>query len=295
MASASTAGKTAVSVVPVPEVIVFRFALAALALWAVVLIQGGPLRLRQLARRSFPIGLIEPGLITSIIYFGLFLTTAVHATVFYALMPLITSLLGRVFLKEAIAWPVIVGSVIAFGGTLLLISAATSHGQASLAGDLMVAGGIVLACIVQLSLRRTAQAHGQPAVISAFLVTGGFVSGMVILAVAAALGSRAGSFAWPSVVGADIWVLLFYLAFVSASGFFLYAYALRHIPIGRLSLYFVMVTPLGVPIAATVLGESVNGRELTAIFMVIAGVALPPLVGVTRSLSGRIRRAAGTP
>jgi drug/metabolite transporter (DMT)-like permease len=64
---------------------------------------------------------------------------------------------------------------------------------------------------------------------------------------------------------------------VSALAFFIYNFALGHIGVGRISLYLVLIAPLGVPLAAIFLGETVNLQDGVAIALVIVGVALPSL------------------
>ena len=66
-------------------------------------------------------------------------------------------------------------------------------------------------------------------------------------------------------------------------GFLFTNYALRHLPVGRVSLYSVLTAPIGVPIAWFVLGESVSTQELIAIPLVVFGVALPAISGAIRS------------
>ena len=294
-ATTFVAVKVALVVVPVAEVVAVRFGLGALILWAVVLATRPRLSFVRVGWRAFVTGLFEPGLISVMLFWGLLWTTAVHATVIFSLMPLVASLFGRIFLAERIAAPVIAGSVIAIAGTVFLVAETSADSQASLFGDAVVMFAVVLMTGGQIVLRRIALDFDQPLVVTAFLLTGAAASG---LAVAAASASAPGVFAWVVDARSEIWSALVYLAvFVSALTFLLYNYALRHVAVGRTSLYFTLVTPVGVFFAVVILGESVSVTGVVAIAFVVVGVAMPALVRVgsttlwRRFVNGRRRDA----
>ena len=209
-----------------------------------------------------------------IAYQGLLWTTAVHAAVIFALMPLIASVFARVFLKEAIAVPVIVGALVGLGGIVLLVSGADANGDASLAGDLLIIVALFMICGVQLTFRRLAQEHGQPALVTAMMMSGATVTGAIALCTFGDLPPLA----WAAQAGTGLWSWFLYTAVaVSGASFFLQNYALRHLPVGRVTLYSVLSAPIGVPFAWLVLGESISTRDMIAIAIVVSGVALPAL------------------
>ena len=277
--------KVAMVVVPVAELVAVRFGIGALVLWAVVLATLPRLSFMRIGWRAFVTGLFEPGLISVMLFWGLLWTTAIHATVIFSLMPLLASLFGRIFLAERIAAPVIVGSVVAIAGTALLVADASAESGASLFGDIVVMLSVVLMTGGQVVLRRVALDYGQPLVVTAFLLTGAAASGLVVAAVS---GSAPGVFAWMVDARSEVWAALIYLAvLVSAVTFLLYNYALRHVAVGRTSLYFTLVTPLGVFLAVVILGESVSATDVVAIVLVVLGVAMPALAGAGRAILWR--------
>jgi len=100
-------------------------------------------------------------------------------------------------------------------------------------------------------------------------------------------GDNSAPLAWAATASTDTWIVFAYTAIViSSSSFVLYNYALRHLPVARVSLYSVLQTPIGVPLAWAVLGERLSWVEVGAAVLVIAGVAIPVVV------STRARRAA---
>ena len=272
-ASSFIAGKIALAALPPFGVVALRYGMAALIMWAIVLMTRRAIWFRGFAATVFAAGLLE-GVAALGIYWGLSLTTAIHATVLVSLMPLMTTLLGRALLKEPITARVLAGSIIAFAGTLVLVVSG-GETEASVIGDVMIASALFLVCLQLLILRRVAQVHGEPLVVTAYLLFGAALVG----AGAGLLDQGADAFAARALgAGLEAWLAILYLAAgVSGATFFLFNYAVRHMPVGRITLYFVLIAPLGVPLAALVLGESISGRDIFAISLVVFGVALPAL------------------
>ena len=283
-AASMVSAKLLIDLVPASEIAVVRFLIGATILWLVVIASRVPMRVHRVGSRFLILGMAQPGLVTMLTYWGLQYTSAIHGTVIFSLFPLIALLLGRAILKEPITRPVVAGAAIALTGTVLLV-ADSGGGPASLLGDSLIAFSILLMGFGQLLLRRVAQRHDVPVVISAYQLAGGALGGFAAMAFES--GPR--SFDWIAIAAVDTWALLVFLGvFVSAGGFFLYNAALRHIPVGHISLYLVLMTPIGVPLAALVLGESIGWSDGFAIALVVIGVALPSLAGLSRSRRARL-------
>lgn len=288
--SSATAIKFILPVIPVFEAVAYRFVIAAALLWLVVIAARQLRYLKAVGWQPYLAGMIDPGIIAIMAYTGLTMTTAVHAVVIFSTMPLLASVIGRVFLKEPMTWPVIGGAALGLGGTVLLLSASGSTSNASLTGDALLIGAVVLVCFAQLILRRVARDRGRPIVITALMITGAGTIGLIALGVVGAFGAfeTAAPLAWAEHASTDIWLVFAYSATViSAAAFFLYNFALRHLHMGRVSLYSVLQAPLGVSLASSILGETVSEREMLGIVLVIIGVALPALHRVLE-----LRRAA---
>tara|TARA_Y100000588_G_scaffold325361_1_gene359095 strand:- start:1678 stop:2631 length:954 start_codon:yes stop_codon:yes gene_type:complete len=279
-ASSAIAIKVVISGIPIYEAVAFRYLIAAIVLWIITALTGQLSELRRMGWRPLAVGLIEPGIVSIIAYNGILLTTAVHATVIFTLMPLISSVLGRGFLNEEISPSVIVGAVIGLLGTVILVAGLDSGEPASLSGDLLIILAVVLICFAQLTLRRVAQQHGHPALMTALMMTGGAISGMALMAF---LGEP-NHLAWIETASPRVWLWFLYTAvLVSATSFLFTNYALRHLPVGRVQLYSILTAPIGVPMAWIVLGENVTSREIIAITIIVVGVTLPAITGGIRS------------
>ena len=281
--SSATAIKFILPVIPVFEAVAFRFTIAATLLWLVVLAASQLRHLRALGWQPFIAGIIDPGIIAVMAYVALTMTTAVHAVVIMSTMPIFASIFGRIFLKESLTLPVTGGSLIGLAGTVVLVSDTAMGSKATLIGDALMVSAVLLICFAQLVLRRIARDRGHPLLMTALMITGGALSGYIALG----MFGEAAPLAWAAEANTAVWLVFLYTGtFISAAAFFFYNFALRHIQMGRLSLYSVLQAPLGVALAAIVLGESVSTVEGAGIVLVIIGVSLPALSNFLQARGG---------
>ena len=76
----------------------------------------------------------------------------------------------------------------------------------------------------------------------------------------------------------SISVLVYLGVIVSAGVYILSNYAVRHLPVGRMSLLGCLTAPLGATLSAFVLGTEVSRLDVAAVALVISAVALPTLM-----------------
>ncbi|MBM3508825.1 MAG: DMT family transporter [Alphaproteobacteria bacterium] len=275
--SAPAAIKFVLAAIPLFDAVAFRFLLATAALWLAALIAGRLGRVRQVGWQPFLAGMVDPGVIAVLVYHGVQMTTAIHTSVIFALMPIVSTVFGRAVLKEAISVPVVLGAGVAIAGIAVLVSSKTATGEPTLAGDLVIVGCVFIVCAAQLVLRKVARDHGEPIVATASMMSGATTTGFVAWLVFA----DDHSLTWAATAPADVWIVFLYAALVISAGcFFLYNYALHHLPVGRASLYGVLEGPSGVVIAWLLLGEVATLSESIGIGLAIAGVALPSLIAL---------------
>lgn len=270
--SSIVGSKLAVLELAVTEVVAGRFLFAAAMLWGMVLLTRQPVRLGQ-ARRPLLMGMLDPGLVSLFLVWGLHHTSAVNAAVFWALMPVVMPLAARLVLREAVNPVVVIGAVLAFIGAMVLMLVNKASGDGNLFGDMLVISGVMCGVASALVARRVAQQQGRAMVTTAWQMTMALVVGALALVLfeqpAASLEHvRHGPLA-----------LMVYLGMIATAGpFFLLNYALRRMPVGRASLYSSLVGPLSVPLAVLILGETMQVMEIAAIAIVMLGVFLPSLV-----------------
>ena len=272
--SATPVTKLAVAEIAVGEFVALRLALAAVALWLIVAVTGAKARLRTVGWRPLVMGLLEPGLVTLSVSFGLTMTSPVNGSVFWSLTPLLMPVLGFLVLGERLEMAVVAAAALAFGATLLLVWGQNEHGGGSWLGDLFVAGGVVASAVNALLARRTAQAGANPLVTSCWQLTSGALLTALLLALLPA--NRGGHVleASPSAL-----VSLLYLGLVVSGGVYILSnYALRHLPVGRVGLFSCLVGPVGTAMSALLLGTELSGLDLVALGLVVGAVLLPSLL-----------------
>jgi drug/metabolite transporter (DMT)-like permease len=183
-ASNTVGNKAIVDDLAVSEISATRFAIGAAVMWLLVVATGQVRHLRGLGWRPVALGVMEPGIASLFIVWGLSLTSAVSATVLLSTQPVVMPLLGRLLLGEAVSGRVVAGALIAFIGTTLLVQGQSSHADGALAGDLLLACGVLLICLNQILARRIAQDHGRAVAVTALqLSAASLFCGLVLLLV----------------------------------------------------------------------------------------------------------------
>jgi drug/metabolite transporter (DMT)-like permease len=272
--SATPVTKLAVAEIAVGDFVALRLALAAIALWLIVAVTGAKARLRAVGWRPLVMGLLEPGLVTLVVSFGLTMTSPVNGSVFWSLTPLLMPVLGALVLGERLEMAVMAAAALAFWATLLLVWGQHEHGGGSWLGDLFVAGGVVASAINALLARRTAQAGANPLVTSCWQLTSGALLTALLLALLPARGGHLLEASPPALVS------LLYLGLAVSGGVYILSnYALRHLPVGRMGLFSCLVGPVGTAISALLLGTELSRLDLVALGLVVGAVLLPSLLG----------------
>jgi len=278
-ATSVPAGKAAVSAMPASEILIFRFGLGGLLLWLTLLLLRRRAEIFAIGRRAFWIGLSAPAAATLTAYWGLLHTSAVHAVLITAGAPVTTSLLAWWLLAEKPTRWVVAGTAVAAAGILLLVSDDDAVG-ASLWGDFLCFLSVLFAGYAQVSQRRLGLQYGNAIAATAWQMTSGTIACLIVMI---GFESWLDERGWMAVPSTGVWLLILYLAvFVTALPFALANYTLSRMPAGHMALYTVLMAPLGVPVAAVVLGEPVSLIDILALLFVTAGVALPALAGLRR-------------
>ncbi len=282
--SSTIASKAALGPFHITEVASLRFLLAALILWVVVLATRQRVDFGRGGQRAFLMGVLDPGLASLLILTGLTQTLAINVAVFFSLMPLLMPILGRLVLAERINPLVVIGAGIAFAGTSTLVWNKIALGESSLVGDGLILAGVLCVCVNQLIARRVAQSFGKPLITTASQMS----TAMLIAALALFLVERPAAPFEGLALSSGL--LLLYLAAATASPFFLYNFALQHLPVGRIGLFSCLSPVLALPMASYFLGENITAIDLVAVAIVVAGVAIPqlPEIPALRRLAPRL-------
>jgi drug/metabolite transporter (DMT)-like permease len=140
-------------------------------------------------------------------------------------------------------------------------------------GDIFVASGVLASSVNALLSRRNAQAGANPLVTSSWQLTSACCVAALLLFVMPPDGAHAIDASAESIA-----VLLYLGLVVSVSVYILSNYAVRHLPVGRISLLGCLTAPLGAILSAVLLGTHVSALDLLAVGLVVFAVALPSLV-----------------
>jgi len=200
---------------------------------------------------------------------GVNLTTANHATMILAILPVLTGAIAQFWDRQrprAVWW---LGCTIAFGGEILLLyDPATSSGRASIEGDLLVWISTLFASLGYVAGARL-QRSGYSARGTTFWGVGIFALLLLpALALVIDLDSllTAGSYAWSG--------LLYQAIGVTVIAYILWYWALGTGGIARIGLFQFLQPLSGILLAWLVLAENISLIFLLASSIIMVGVIL---------------------
>lgn len=123
---------------------------AAMVLWTVLLVRG----FRPVKSWWLPVllGLLEPALAYLADTFGLSLTSAVDGAVISGLESALVVVMAAMLLGETVTRPAIWAVLVALGG--LVVLAGSGQGRGTVAGDLLMAGGMLSASLYTVVAKR---------------------------------------------------------------------------------------------------------------------------------------------
>ncbi len=202
-------------------------------------------------------------------YVGLAHTSGVTGTILSGASGFFSILLASlVFRYESLTLPKIIGCVMGFGG-LIVMNVSFSGGTVfhfSLAGE-----GLVLLSTISLALSgilvKKYSARFSVVMLSGYQF---IVGGLVMIAVGLALGGRI-----DLVPRFSAYVLLLYMALISAVAYSVWGILMKNNPVSRVSIFNFMTPLFGVLLSAIFLGEvdqALQLNKLLALVLVSAGI-----------------------
>ena len=223
-------------------------------------------------RRKDILPLLASGLCGVTIYFffesrGIKLTSASHASLIVAVIPVVTVAAEAIFFRTRISWLVAVGIALSVVGVVFVVGRprAGSAGAFSPAGDLFMFGACA-AWVGYIILCKNLHTRLSDIAITAYQSLFG-----TIFLIPFCLLERG---QWVTITPAA-WFSLAYLAvFCSALSNFLYVYALSRLGPISVSPYLNLIPVVGVLGGMTLLGENVKWIQLVGGVIILAGVFL---------------------
>lgn len=190
-------------------------------------------------------------------------TSVAASVLLVSLHPLIVIPLGARFQGDRIGGAVVVGTVLALGGTALTCAGSLGGAANSLRGDLLaVAGGIALAgyLLIGRARRHRGGVAGYSAVVYA----------IVSLAAAGLAAARPG---WHAPDGRALLACAGLALVCTVGGHTVFNWTLRRLPAGTVSLSFLCEAPLAALLALVVLGQHPPLSTLVGGVLILSGLA----------------------
>jgi len=219
-------------------------------------------------RRRDVLPLLASGLCGVTIYFffesrGIKLTSASHASLIIAVIPVVTVTVEAIIFRTRIAWLVAVGIALSVIGVVFVVGRPT--GFKSLSGDLFMFGACA-AWVAYIILSKNLHTRLSEIAITTYQS----IFGTVFLIPFALIEHSQ----WVP-ISPVAWLSLAYLAFFcSALSNFLYIYALSRLGPISVSPYVNLIPVVGVLGGVALLGESIRWTQVLGGVIILAGVLL---------------------
>jgi drug/metabolite transporter (DMT)-like permease len=259
--------KRAVEEIPPLTLLAIQLAVSLVALALLMRLRGIPFRDRSAAPVLGRLGLLNPGLAYALSLLGLVHISASLSVLLWAMEPLLILLLAGLLLGERIGPSLVVLSVVAVGGLLLVIYQPDSTG--SLVGVALTLAGVACCAVYTIIARRWLGTSASTAQVVAAQQAYALGFALVLVAALWALGGSVAPdqvtlAAWASAVGSG---LIYY-----GLAYWFYLSALRHVPASFAAASFYLIPVFGVAGGFVLLGERLGPAQWLGAAMVLVAV-----------------------
>ena len=254
------------------DLLVVRFLIAFLLMLCLCIILKVDIAVRKVGLKPFLMGLLNPFLVTLSFHVGLLLTSPINGVAIISTLPLIQPFVAKIFLKEKIEIKVIIGVCITLIGTYLLLTSQFNSGEGNYLGDLIIFIGMLCASTNEIIGRKFMQTNVNQISVNTYQYLIGFILSFLIILIIWPNSSFEYSYhlkLTPSVVAALT------LSFITFASYLFYNYALRRLPIGRISLMYPLTGPIGATSAWIVIDAKINIMIFVSLLIILVGTIVP--------------------
>ena len=254
------------------DLLAVRFFIAFLLMLIFCLIMRVDISIKQVGLKPFLMGLLNPFLVTLSFHVGLLLTSPVNGVAIISTLPIMQPFVARIFLNEKIEIKVIIGALITIIGTYLLLSSQSKSGVGNYWGDLIIFLGILCASTNEVIGRRFMQTKVNQLSVNTFQYFTGFILSFLILFIIWPNSSFEHTYHLkftPSVMAALT------LSFITFAAYLFYNYALRRVPVGRISLMYPLTGPIGATSAWLVIDAEITFKIFISLAIILFGTIIP--------------------
>ncbi len=254
------------------DLLAVRFLIAFVLMLLFCILMRVDISVKQVGLKPFLMGLLNPFLVTLSFHVGLLLTSPINGVAIISTLPLIQPFVAKIFLNEKIEVKVIIGVLITLAGTYLLLTNQFNSGAGNYLGDLIIFLGMLCASINEVIGRKYMQTKVNQLSVNTFQYFTGFVLSFLILFIIWPNSSFQYTFHLdftPSVMAALT------LSFITFASYLFYNYALRRLPLGRISLMYPLTGPIGATSAWIVVDAEINFKIFLSLIIILIGTIIP--------------------
>ena len=254
------------------DLLAVRFLIAFVLMLLFCILMRVDISIKQVGLKPFLMGLLNPFLVTLSFHVGLLLTSPINGVAIISTLPLIQPFVAKIFLKEKIEIKVIIGVLITLVGTYLLLTNQFNSGAGNYLGDLIIFLGMLCASINEVIGRKFMQTKVNQLSVNTFQYFTGFVLSFLILFIIWPNSSFQYTLHLdftPSVMAALT------LSFITFASYLFYNYALRRLPLGRISLMYPLTGPIGATSAWIVVDAEINFKIFLSLIIILIGTIIP--------------------
>mgnify|MGYP006095003779 FL=1 len=256
------------------DLLAVRFLISFFLILIFGIIVRADLSIKKVGLKPFLMGLLNPFLVTLAFHIGLMLTSPINGVAIISTMPLMQPFVARFFLGEKIELKVIIGAFITIIGTYILLKSQTESGNGNYLGDLIIFLGMTCASINEVIGRKVMQTKVDQIAVNTYQYFTGFILSFLILFIIWPNSTFNYSFHLdftPSVMAAIT------LSFITFASYLFYNYALRRVPVGRISLMYPLTGPIGALSAWLVIDAEITFKIFISLGIILIGTITPYL------------------
>jgi len=256
------------------DLLAVRFLISFFLILIFGMIVRADLSIKKVGLKPFLMGLLNPFLVTLAFHIGLMLTSPINGVAIISTMPLMQPFVARFFLGEKIELKVIIGAFITIIGTYILLKSQTESGNGNYLGDLIIFLGMTCASINEVIGRKVMQTKVDQIAVNTYQYFTGFILSFLILFIIWPNSTFNYSFHLdftPSVMAAIT------LSFITFASYLFYNYALRRVPVGRISLMYPLTGPIGALSAWLVIDAEITFKIFISLGIILIGTITPYL------------------
>ena len=254
------------------DLLAVRFFIAFILMLIFGILMRVDLSIKKIGLKPFLMGLLNPFLVTLSFHIGLLLTSPINGVAIISTLPIMQPFVARIFLKEKIEIKVIIGALITVFGTYILLTSQTKAGVGNYLGDLVIFLGILCASTNEVIGRRFMQTNVNQLSVNTYQYFTGFILSFLILFIIWPNSSFSYSYHLnytPSVMAAIT------LSFITFAAYLFYNYALRRVPLGRISLMYPLTGPIGATSAWLVIDAEITIKIFISLGIILVGTIIP--------------------